>query len=236
MSRYPNLTLGDGGDFAGRPNGFRFRRIFVAPGSVTWTVPDYAPVGPDGLALVRAALVGAGQGGSSAGNGFSGAGGGYCERTMRVAPGAAAALVIGAGGTGAETGAAGAATTFTIPNPAGGNYVLSAHGGGSGTSSGGEINTNGGGGFTPSGTSMLAAGGGAGTPFENGFVGAESAPGNWRLPRLWGLSDPVAHADFWFPFDGIGKGGPSPSFGGGGAKVSTNSAEAGAGGLVIVWW
>ncbi len=163
MSRYPNLAaLGDNLAFPGRPNGYRRRRMWLAAGSYSWTVPDDLPVGADGFGRIKAVAIGGGAGAynGSGGDKRDGGGGGLSLFDgIRVKPGDSATISVGAAGankvhTDPASGVNGGNSSIAIAS-----VTLTANGGQKqlgGTASGGQVNSSG------------SNGGASGTPWGNG--------------------------------------------------------------------
>lgn len=265
MSRYPNIVLG--GDplaFPGRPNGYRRRRMFLAPGATSWTVPDDIPVGPDGHGRVRAVVIGGGAGcitGFSTSERRSGAGAGLALYDgIRVKPADVATISVGAAGANVTEPSAslriGSPTTLAL-----GGITLTANGGNGatgGTASGGQVNAQG----APGGTSMLDVKGGcSGSPWGNGegegwrnpfYPRSVSDLIEARITEYWDVEDVVineaVYTGEWHDTvallapPSIGGAGPTQAGIGGGASFRTNAVEssvvfyAAGSGAAIIWF
>lgn len=181
--------------------------------STTFTVPI-------GVSLLRATVVGGGGGGGGTDGTYAAAGGGaggFATGTFMVAPGAAIAVTVGAGGAagvaGASGGTGGSSSFGTFLSATGGQggqfqTTVSTPGGSGGLGSGGEIAGHGGCGADGQNGSTVIGGQGGSSLFGGG--GRASTAGNAALN------------------------GQAPGSGGGGTYNIAGNGGQGANGIVVL--
>lgn len=160
-----------------RANGYARRRMWMVPGSYTWTVPN-------GVLEIKSVVIGAGGGGRKANSYYSNGGGGgaYASKTWAVSPGDTVDITVGAGSAlqestnAAVTGGASVVTingvSVTANGGEGADYNIDT-GGAGGTATGGDINHTGGRGGWAQSTAAASGGGSSGTPLRDGFDGGD---------------------------------------------------------------
>lgn len=196
--------------------------VFSTTGSGSWTVPS----GVTGV-IVYITGAGGGSGGCAAGAGGGGGGaGGTAIGRFAVTPGSVIPYVVGAGGTAGATGGgnggAGGQSSF-------GTGPLAYANGGAGGIGGTSGNAPGGLGGTASSNSINATGGDG----EDGQQSSSVSFGGMGGTSFWGGGGRGA--------SGGGVGGQGRAFGSGaGGSYSTSgvgyAGNAGAPGMVVIWW